>query len=268
MPGWHPHFDVWIVLGLVGYSYWYYQRRIARLLSPPVSPPGRRQWTLFYLGLGLVWVVSEWPLHDLAETSLYSVHMFNHMVITLVGPALMIMGLTRGMADHLFGHRLVFPWLRHLARPVAAFAIYNLGMIITHWPQVVAISVTNQLAHFGFHLFLFLSAVLLWLPVLSPATVIPRLRPPGRLIYLFLNSILPTVPASFLTFSHQPLYPVYGDAALAFGLTAVEDQTIAGLIMKLGGTLLLWIVMAVVWFRWAGAEKRWDEIEQELHTPA
>ena len=47
-----------------------------------------------------------------------------------------------------------------------------------------------------------------------------------------------------------PLYPAYGDSALAFGLTAVEDQTIAGLIMKLGGTFCFWFLMTMIWFRW------------------
>jgi cytochrome c oxidase assembly factor CtaG len=63
------------------------------------------------------------------------------------------------------------------------------------------------------------------------------------------------------------LYPVYGDAALAFGITPVIDQTIAGLVMKVGGTLLLWAVIAVTWFRWAADEERWDRIEKDLRTP-
>ena len=64
----------------------------------------------------------------------------------------------------------------------------------------------------------------------------------------------------------MPLYPVYGDASLAYGLTAVEDQTIAGLIMKLGGTLYFWLLMTVIWFRWASQEKQWDRIEEELRA--
>ncbi len=268
IPSFHPHLDVWLILGLVGFAYWYVNERIRPHWHPLVPPPTVRQWLWFYLGLGLIWVFSDWPIHDLAEQSLYSVHMAEHMVITLVGPPLMLMGLSRPVADRLFGHRLVRPWLSQLARPVVAFTIYNLGMIVTHWPEVVGLSVTNELAHFGFHFFLFGSGILLWLPVLSPATTIPRLRPPMRLLYLFLNSILPTVPASFLTFSHAPLYPVYGEAALAFGITPVDDQTIAGLVMKVGGTLLLWVVIAVTWFRWAADEDRWDRIEKDLRTPA
>jgi putative membrane protein len=106
----------------------------------------------------------------------------------------------------------------------------------------------------------------MWMPVLSPTTAIPRLPPPGQMGYLFAQSLLPTIPASFLTFSTVPLYPVYGDAALAFGITAVADQTIAGVIMKLGGGLLLWATIAVIWFRWTKQEREWERLESTLRA--
>jgi putative membrane protein len=268
LPAWHVHIDVWLVMGTLGFGYWYLNARVRPGLRPVAPTASRGETASFYTGLLLLLVVSNWPLHDLAENSLYWVHMTNHLVMTLVAPPLILIGLTRRLSDHIFGHRLVLPWLKYLARPGAAFAIFNLGMIASHWPDAVALSLRNELAHFLIHSFLFLSGILLWIPVVSRSTLVPQLRPPMRMVYLFLNSILPTIPASLLTFSHVPLYPVYGDSALAFGLTAVEDQTIAGLIMKLGGTLLLWAVISITWFKWANDESRWDQIEQDLRTPA
>ena len=268
LPAWHVHIDVWVVIGTLGFAYWYLNARVRPRLRPLAAAASGGEMAAFYTGLLLLLVVSNWPLHDLAESSLYWVHMTNHLVMTLIAPPLLLMGLTRRMSDHILGHRLVLPWLKYLARPGAAFAIFNLGMIASHWPDAVALSLRNELAHFLIHSFLFLSGILLWIPVVSRSTLVPQLRPPMRMVYLFLNSILPTIPASLLTFSHVPLYPSYGDSALAFGLTAVEDQTIAGLIMKLGGTLLLWAVISITWFKWANDETRWDQIEQDLRTPA
>ena len=267
LPPWHLHVDVWLVIGSLGAAYWYLGTRVLPRLRQTATPSKREQ-AFFYTGLVLLLIVSNWPMHDLAEGSLYWVHMTNHLVMTLVVPPLLLLGLNRRMSDLLFGHHRVLPWLRPVARPGAAFAIFNVGMIASHWPDAVALSLRNELAHFLIHAFLFLSAILMWIPVVSRSTVVPQLRPPTRMVYLFLNSILPTFPASFLTFSQVPIYPAYGDAALAFGMTAVEDQTIAGLIMKLGGTLLLWAVIAITWFKWANDEKRWDQIEQDLRTPA
>lgn len=268
LPPFHIHWDVVVILGGLGLAYWWVQSRLRPHLRLPPPAPRARQWALFYSGLGLLVVTSTWPMHDLAEQSLYWIHMVNHMVLTLVAPPLLLLGFNRPMADFLLGRPRILSWLRPLAQPVAAFAIFNLGLIATHWPEAVALSLRSEIAHFGIHSFLFVSGLLMWMPVASPASVIPRISPPLQLLYLFLNSILPIVPAGFLTFSQIPIYPAYGDASLAFGLTAVEDQTTAGLIMKIGGTMIFWVVMAFIWFRWASEEKRWDRIEEELRTPS
>ena len=88
----------------------------------------------------------------------------------------------------------------------------------------------------------------------------------GDLADFIKQSLLPTIPASFLTFSSVPIYPVYGDAAMAFGLSAVADQTIAGVIMKIGGGLLLWSTIAVIWFRWTRQEREWESLESTLRA--
>jgi putative membrane protein len=262
IPPFHPHFDVWAIMITLGLGYWHLNVRIRPLLRPMPPSPRTAQWVFYYTGLALLWAASDWPVHDLAEDSLYWVHMAEHMILTLVGPPLLIMGLTRPMADRLFGNRYVYPWLRHAARPVVAFTIFNLGLIVSHWPEAVNLSLRNELAHFLIHSFLFLSAVLVWLPVLSPSGLLPRLRPPMRMGYLFLNSLIPIIPAGFLTFSAAAIYTEYGDASLAFGLSAVADQTIAGVIMKLGGTILLWTVITITWFRWVKEEQEWVALEE------
>ncbi len=132
--------------------------------------------------------------------------------------------------------------------------------------QLVEAMLTNVFAHFAVHTWLFVAATLMWMPVLSPTPAIPRLKRPMAMFYLFAQSLLPTIPASFLTFSSVPLYPIYGDASLAYGLSAVADQTIAGVIMKLGGGFLFWITIAVIWVRWTREERQWDELEHSLRA--
>jgi cytochrome c oxidase assembly factor CtaG len=77
---------------------------------------------------------------------------------------------------------------------------------------------------------------------------------------------LPTIPASFITFSTVAIYPVYGDAALTWGLTPLADQTIAGIVMKLGGGLIIWVTIAVIWFRWTSEERHWEELDVPVKT--
>jgi putative membrane protein len=88
---------------------------------------------------------------------------------------------------------------------------------------------------------------------------------------LFLQSIVPTVPASFLTFGEHPLYEVYRGLPHIWGLSTLEDQQTAGLIMKIAAGMLLWLLIAVIFFRWAADEDRRGqpqrvrrELEREL----
>ena len=101
-----------------------------------------------------------------------------------------------------------------------------------------------------------LAAFIMWWPVVSPLPELPQLSPPLKIGYLFLQSLVPTVPASFLTFASGPVYPVYSDLPRLWGLSVLDDQLIAGLLMKIGGGLLLWAIIATIWFLWAAEEER------------
>lgn len=265
-PAWHLHLDVWGLVVALGLAYWYAERRLRPLVAPQAHPATVGQAWRWYGGLALLAAVSSWPFHDIGETALFSVHMIEHMVLVLVVPPLLLAGIPRWIADRTLGHPGVARVLRPAARAVPAFAIFNVVLVAIHWPLVVELMLTSTIGHFTVHALLFGAALLTWLPVVSPTPAIPRLGAPLQMLYLFLHSLIPTVPASFLTFSYAPIYPVYGDAALAWGITAVTDQTVAGLIMKLGGGLLLWGRIALIWFRWYGEERRWDRLERELRA--
>lgn len=267
IPAWHPHLDLWALVFVLGFGYGYANTRIRRHAAPGAPGPTTRQWFQWYAGLTLMWTVSGWPLHDIGEQSLFTVHMVEHMVLTLVVPPLLLMGTPRWLADLTLGHPKVAPWLRKLSRAVPAFIFFNAAMILIHWPEMVELMLTNELGHFTLHAVLFVTATLMWMPVLSPTLALPKLSRPMQMLYLLLQSLLPTIPASFLTFSSVPIYPVYGDASLIWGLDPVTDQTIAGLVMKLGGGLLIWGTIAVIWFRWTTEERDWEELGSTVPVP-
>jgi cytochrome c oxidase assembly factor CtaG len=75
--------------------------------------------------------------------------------------------------------------------------------------------------------------------------------------YLFVATIPPTIPAAFMTFAKYPLYAVYELAPRVPGMAvaAQADQQLSGLIMKVIGDPILWLAMAVVFFRWARSER-------------
>jgi putative membrane protein len=270
--GWHPHYDVWAMVIVLAGGYLLALRRWGPAhVSPGERPATRGQIVSFLLGVATLWVAADWPIHALAEERLLSVHMVQHLLMSLVAPALLLAGTPGWLLRSLLKPRWLLATARQMARPIPALLLFNGWIAISHWPVLVELSLRSELVHFGVHVVLVGTALLMWMPVLSPMVEIPRLRYPGQMLYLFAQSIVPTVPASFLTFADSPLYPFYGVAGAMFGIDAVADQRIAGLIMKLLGGLILWGFIATLFFRWnrdeelAGADQPvWQDVEAEL----
>ena len=117
----------------------------------------------------MLWAASDWPMHDISEEYLYSVHMIQHLLITFVVPPLLWAALPEWLARLLLsGDGSVGIWVRRLARPVAAGIMFNFMVAVSHIPWVVNTSVDNGALHYFVHLLLFASAMVMWLPVCGP----------------------------------------------------------------------------------------------------
>jgi len=271
MPAWHPHPSVWLVLGGIWVAYLMAVRQHRTVAGEPLDR--RRRTMLFSVGMACLWLGADWPVHDLAEGYLYSVHMAQHLLFTLVAPPLLIAGMPGWMWRDILRPRWLFVAFRFLTRPIVALILFNGLLLFTHWPEIVEASVRSEPTHFTVHVLLFGSAIVMWWPVMSPLVELPALAPPAQMMYLFAQSLAPTIPASFLTFGHTLLYPVYGTFPRIWGISALNDQLIAGLLMKLVGGFILWGFVATIFFRWYAREERdgWDALalrplERELRS--
>jgi putative membrane protein len=74
------------------------------------------------------------------------------------------------------------------------------------------------------------------------------------MLYLFGSTVLPTIPAAFITFANYPLYRLYELAPPVAQISAHTDQQTAGIIMKLGADPMIWLAMGIIFFRWSSAE--------------
>ena len=91
-PGWQPHPDVWLIIGLSAAIYYLLVQRVGPTVVPAGAPlVTRRNVVAFGAALGLTWVVSDYPIHDLAERYLYSVHMVQHFTYAMVVAPLLIL---------------------------------------------------------------------------------------------------------------------------------------------------------------------------------
>lgn len=259
----HVHWDVLGLAAAIVAGYVYGIRVLAARHAPTGTPAvTRRQIAWFASGLVAFLIVEVWPFHDIAEGSLFSFHMTEHMVLAFVVPPALLKGMPSWLLRLVV--RPVLPVLRVLTKPLVAIVVFNAALALIHVPSVLTEMVTNGLFHFGSHLVLMIAAGLMWWPVIGPIPDLPRLEPVYAMGYLFLQSLVPTIPASFLTFADGVVYKVYDTLPRLWGLDVKTDQLISGLIMKIGGGAILWTAITVIFFKWAAEE----ELAGRAHTGA
>ncbi len=250
---WQAHPEVWLLVGGVVASYFY----ATRVIGPKVAADGEpvitgRQSAWFITGTALLWIVSDWPMHDVGEKYLYSVHMVQHLLLTLVLPPIFMLATPPWLARLVLGDpdSRAYRVVRKLCRPLLAGVVFNVVVAFSHWAPVVNNSVRSAPLHYGLHVMIVTTAFMMWMSVCGP---IPEWRQPlpTQMIYLFLMSVLPTVPGAWLTLAEGPLYRVYDIPARMGHVSVIQDQQAAGLIMKLGGAVYLWSIITVLFFRWA-----------------
>jgi putative membrane protein len=171
--------------------------------------------------------------------------MVQHLMITFIVPPLYLLAVPAWLVRLLVleggvGSRV----LRRMAHPVVAGVAFNGLVALTHWSGVVQLSFDSGAFHYSLHLTLFGLALLMWVPVASPLPEL-RISVPGQMIYLFLMSIIPTIPAAWLTFAEGVVYKHYDDGFEMWGVSVQSDQQAAGLIMKLLGGFYLWGIIVV-----------------------
>ena len=255
---WQPHPEVWALLVGLAVSYWWAVTRIGpRATRPGETVVTRRQVLSFVAALATLWIAADWPMHDIGEEYLYGVHMAQHLLLSLVVPPLALLATPTWLARMVIGQGRAYRLVRRLARPVTATLVFNSVVVFTHWPAVVNTSVANGALHYGVHVLVVTSALVMWTPVAGPLPEL-RLSLPGQMGYLFLQSVIPTVPAGWLTFADGVVYRAYDVVPRVFGLSIAHDQQIAGMLMKIVGGLLLWTVITTLFFRFAAAKERDD----------
>ena len=265
LPSFHLDLDPLLLVVVMGGAYLAALKYLGPRALPPGEPPASSSQKIsFMLGVASLAVVTAWPIHDLAEKYLLSVHMVQHLVISLVAPPLLLFGTPPWLLRRILSIPPLGWIVKNLARPFFALILFNAVIVLTHWPLVVDLTLRYHAVHFLAHFVLFASATLMWWPVIDPLPETPGLSYPGRMLYLFLQSIVPTVPASFLTFGSSPLYAFYAEAPRIWGMSVLTDQRIAGLVMKIVGGAILWLLIGVIFFRWFAQEhgsEGWDALE-------
>lgn len=254
-----PH-DVWrawspepmVLAGLIlsGGLYWRGWRR---------SVASRREAFAFWTGWSLLALALVSPLHRMGGALLWA-HMAQHELIMVAAAPLLVLGRPlvlslRALPDRTRRH--VGTWLAGLrdllhevGRLDVAWLLHAMAILVWHVPAYYDRTVGSELVHSLQHTSFLATGLLYWYSVLTEARL--RGRYGGAVLSLFTTMIYTGGLGALLTVASRPWYSAYGEAAPLWGLSPLEDQQLAGLIMWVPAALsyllaTLWLVH--VWMR-------------------
>ncbi len=247
---WGLHPSVVLGTGLLGALYFWGIGPLRRRLNlgPPVPA---WQVASFSAALLVLLVALNGPVHDLSDYYLFSVHMAQHLVLTLIFPPLLIAGIPGWLLTPLLRHKPVLRVARFLSHPVVAAAVYSATIAGWHVPPAYDLMMRNHNVHIATHLMFMVTATMMWWPVMSPSPELPRLSRGTGMLYLFLVGIPMQLVAALLTLSGDVLYPWYSVAPRTWGLSPHDDQQLGGLLMWVPGNLWIFLAIGVLFFNWA-----------------
>jgi cytochrome c oxidase assembly factor CtaG/polyferredoxin len=203
----------------------------------------------FLASLLIVFLATESPL-DAFDSLFLSAHMTQHLLLMMIAPPLLLFshpllpilrGLPKAFVKEGLGPFLSWKPLKQffgwLTAPVTAWLIFVFSMLLWHLPKLYELALASPAWHGAQHASFFWSGVLFWWPVIQPGPGKPRWPKWMAIPYLLFADILNTALSAVFVFSGHLLYPSYA-AVRASHLSALEDQSIAGLIMWVPGSIV------------------------------
>jgi putative membrane protein len=259
----HPSVLIGCILWVGAYLYAIGPFRRKHGLSDEPADP--YQVAAFVGGTVLLFFSLNGPLHDLSDTFLFSAHMVQHLIITLLCPPLWLLGVPAWLVRPILRRRSVFATARTLNNPLVAFAIYNIVFIGWHFPVFYNFALEHHTVHILQHTMFITAATIMWYPVVRPVPELSTMQPPVRLLYMFALSIPMSIVSALITLAPDVLYPWYAASPRVMGLSPLDDQQSGGLIMWVPGMGLFWVAISVMFFRWSNREDREEARNREMY---
>lgn len=229
------------VLGLA------YARRAATLRARGHPVPWPRV-ACFAAGMLVLVVAVVSPVHELGEEYL-SFHMLQHVLLGDLAPLLVLAGLTGPLLRPLLAFGPVGR-LRVLANPLVAFPVWAVTLLVWHLPVLYDAAVRHESVHALEHFSFFAAGIALWLPVLETLPAPEWFGTGSKLVYIVgVRSVESVLGNVLLWVAGTPLYGVYVRHHDLFAVTPMTDQSLAGVVMLVEGTLVTIPVLVTLGLR-------------------
>jgi putative copper resistance protein D len=230
----------------------------------PANPVPRRR-TAAFLGAMLALAVALVSGVERYDTTLFSVHMVQHVLLVLVAAPLLAISAPVTFVLRLSSRATRRRWLlpilhsrpmRALAFPVTAWVILAAVMWATHFSGLFDIALEDPLVHDLEHGLFLTSALLFWWPAVGLDPAPWRMGHPARIAYVFLQMTQNTFLAVVILNASAVLYPHYATLGQPFGIDALDDQRLAAGVMWIAGDLIFLAAIMLLVAGWMRADAR------------
>jgi putative membrane protein len=242
-------------IALVAVAYAVRARTLARREQPV---PGWRI-ALFALGIGLLVVAVASPIATVGEEELFSFHMVQHLLIGDLAPLCLLAGLTGPLLRPI----LALPGVMRLhvfANPFVALPVWTLNLVVWHLPFFYEAAVRHSAVHAVEHIAFFGAGIVLWLPVLETLPAPEWFGTGAKLAYVVGVRLVATIVGNVFIWGGAAFYDVYDTGDDYLGLSPSGDQSLAGSLMMLEGSIVT--IVAIAWLFLRMAQE--GDVRQEL----
>ena len=238
----------------------------ARTLARRGQPvPGWRA-ALFALGIALLVLAVASPVAEIGETELFSVHMAQHLLLGDLAPLCLLAGLTGPLLRPILSLPGVMR-LRVLSNPLVAFPIWSANLVLWHLPAMYEAALGSSLVHALEHVAFFGAGIVLWLPVLETLPAPEWFGTGAKLAYIVGVRLVATVIGNVFIWGGSPFYESYRTGGDYLGLSPSADQSLAGSLMMLEGSIVTIVAIAWLFLRMAQEGEVRQELIEQGHDP-
>lgn len=245
--GWEVHPTV--LIGCAALLLWYFLAR----------PRETRRTIFFVSGVAVLCFSLISPIDPLGDQYLFSAHMLQHLLLILIVPPMLLLGITPERLLRWRRYSTIRRAESMLGGPSIAWSSNMLMMVVWHIPALYNAANANTSIHILEHMTFLITGCIFWWPIFTPLTE-ERLRPTAAMLYLFGAAVVSTLLGIIITFlpvgHYQPyLHPSDELGALhlvrqTWGISAAEDEKLAGLLMWVPGCTVYFIVLLLELGRW------------------
>lgn len=263
--GWTFEPLVAIPLAAAGLLWWLAVRRVNA--AHPTNPVPRERSALFGFAL-VALAVALMSGIDAYDTTLFTVHMVQHILIAMVAAPLIVMAgpitLLLRFASPDDRRRYILPFLhsrpvRFITHPVVAWLLFAGVMWGAHFSPLFDAALESEPMHFLEHALFLGSALLFWWPAIGVDPSPWRMPYPAKALYVFLQMPQNTFLAMAVLFAGRPLYPHYVTLVRDWGPSPLVDQQVAAGLMWISGDLIFLAALTGILWRWLRDEERRQE---------